>query len=477
MSNECIDGNSIKAFRVGGLELFQHFDKKLKLSDTMNKHKVKGVPLGEISKALISELVVEPISILQAVKQSCQNGMIELSGKKENVLQASYRALAIIGQNADEIYTQIFEQVKKKYHPDLSIAYHDVTSTFFSGNNCSLAKHGHSKDHRPDKMQITIGLTTNAEESVVPIMSSVAEGNKHDAKHFEEDFEKLRQRVPSGTLFVFDKGIDSEKNRKLIRGANMHFLTACKIHEPMKEKMRKHKSMLQPVLKHGSGEKIKASSWEEDGIYYTLYLDERRQKSDKARREAKIAKAENYWNALDEIRKKKGMKALQRKLRLKKKKSFALQEYVIQHSVAVQQRLAPKKDMLAKLHEDEDLDGMFTLVTSKRLSEKKKLKIYRKKSAIEKMFSDIKTALKLHPLRVWNDDRVRGLVLLKVICLFLLSLLQMEQQELRNVAKSTIVLMLKDLTAVVKISENGVKTLLGHSCSDKILAKIFCLKS
>ena len=99
------------------------------------------------------------------------------------------------------------------------------------------------------------------------------------------------------------------------------------------------------------------------------------------------------------------------------------------------------------------------------------------KAAIEKMFSDIKSVLKLHPLRVWNDYRVRGFILLKVICLLLLSLLQMEQQELRNIAKSTIVLMLKNLTVVMKISETGAKTVLGYSCSDKILAKIFCLKS
>lgn len=477
MSNKCIGKDSIKTFRTGGLELFQHFDRKLGLSEIMNNHKAKGEPLGEISKVLISELAIEPISVLKAVEQSCQNGMIESSGKKENMLQASYRALAIIGENADEIYAQIFERVKKIYHPDLGVAYNDYTSTFFSGNNCSLAKRGFSKDHRPDKPQITIGLTTNAAEPIVPIMSSVAEGNMHDANHFKEDFEKLKQRAPEGALFVFDKGVDSEKNRKMIREAKYHFLTACKVHEPMKEQMRKHIEKLQPVLKHGSGEHVKAFSWEEDDSYYTLYLDERRQKSDRAKREAKIAKAENYWNELDEIRRKKGAKALQQKLKVVKKKSFALQDYVIQYSVAVQQRLAPKKDILSKLHEGEDLDGMFVLVTSKKLSEKKKLKIYRKKSAIEKMFSDIKSALKLHPLRVWNDDRVRGLVLLKVICLLLLSLLQMEQQELRNIAKSTIILMLKSLTVVVKISENGTKTLLGHSYSDKILAKIFSLKT
>ncbi|MBI4162336.1 MAG: hypothetical protein HY513_01525 [Candidatus Aenigmarchaeota archaeon] len=185
--------NSIKAFRVGGLELFQRFDKKLELSEIIGKHKTKGAPLDEIVRILISELAVE---------QACQNGMLESSSKKENMLQASYRALGILGENDEEIYAEIFDHVKKIYHPDLSIAYNDTTSTFFSGNNCSLAKHGHSKDHRPDKPQITIGLTTNAKEPVVPIMSSVAEGNKRDVTHFEEGFEKLKQRLPKGALLL-----------------------------------------------------------------------------------------------------------------------------------------------------------------------------------------------------------------------------------------------------------------------------------
>ncbi len=477
MSNKSIEGNSIKAFRVGGLKLLDHFDKKLGILDIMNKHKTKGVPLGEIVKMLISELSIEPVSVLHAVEQACQNGMLLPENKNTDMLQASYRALSLIGENADEIYAQIFEKVKTNYHPEMSTAYHDVTSTFLNSANCSLSKRGHSKDHRPDKPQITIGLAINAAEPVVPIMSSVAEGNKHDTKHFEEDFEKLKQRAPEGALLVFDKGVDSDKNRKMIRDAKMHFLTACKVHEPMKKEMRKRKAELQPVLKHGSGEQVKAVSWEKNGEYYTLYLDEKRQKSDRIRRETKIVKAESYWNELEEVRKKKGAKALQRKLKLKRKKSFSLQDYVIEHSVAVQQRLAPKRDMFERLREDEDIDGMFVLVTSKMLSEKKKLRLYRKKASIEKMFSDIKSVLKLHPLRVWNDVRVRGLILLKVICALLLSLLQMEHQELRSVAKSTIVLMLKNLTVVVQASKTGAKILLGYSYSDKILAKIFCLKS
>ncbi|MBI4162435.1 MAG: hypothetical protein HY513_02030 [Candidatus Aenigmarchaeota archaeon] len=118
--------------------------------------------------------------------------------------------------------------------------------------------------------------------------------------------------------------------------------------EPMKAEIRKRIAKLQPVLKHKSGEQIKAASW------------------------------------------KKGAKALQKKLKIKRKKSFALQDYVIEQASVAQQQIAPKNGMLEK---------------------------------------------------------------------------------------STIVLMLKNLTAVLKISQTGAKTVLGHSYSDKIIAKIFCLKS
>ncbi|MBI4162094.1 MAG: hypothetical protein HY513_00295 [Candidatus Aenigmarchaeota archaeon] len=53
----------------------------------------------------------------------------------------------------------------------------------------------------------------------------------------------------------------------------------------------------------------------------------------------------------------------------------------------------------------------------------------------------------------------------------------MEQLELHSIAKSIIVLMLKNFIVVVKISQTGAKTAFGYSCSNEILAKIFCLKT
>lgn len=473
MTNKCIDADSIRTFRTGGLELFSHFDSRLGISKIVKPYKRKGVPLDGIVKTLVSSWTIEPASVKQTIEQANENFLL---ASEELVLKTAYRGLETLGKNSYEMYAQIFARVKECYKIDLSTIYNDTTSAFFNGQSCAIAKKGFSKDHRPDKPQISISLAVTSEFSV-PVMHSVAEGNRHDSAHFADDFNVLCSRVPKGTLFVFDKGTDSKENREEIRKSRNHFLTAAKIHEPMKKEMRRHAKHLTAILEHKSGDKVHAAEWEDNGIFYTLFLDERRKKSDAKKRGKKIAKAEAQWNELNNVLMKKGAKALQRKLRIKKKMSFAAQDYVVSKSVAVQQRLVPKKDMLARLKEGEDLDGMFVLVSDKKMSAKKALRTYRKKAAIEKMFSDMKSSLRLRPLRVWNEDEVKGLVLLKVICALLLSLLQLERSELRDCAKSTIVLMLKNLTVVVKLSKNGTKTVLGYDCRHAVLAKTFRLKS
>lgn len=475
MSNKCIGGDSIKAFRTGGLKLFQHFDERLCISEIVKPYKRKGVRLDGIVKTLVSSLSIEPASVKQTVEQANENCLLT-KANEGLVLKTAYRALGVLGKNTHEIYAQIFARVKQGYKIDMSTVYSDTTSAFFNGESCPLAKKGFSKDHRPDKPQISISLVVTGEFSV-PIMHSVAEGNKHDSKHFAEDFAVVCSRVPAGTLFVFDKGTDSKENREMMTKSGNHFLTAAKIHEPMKREMRKHSKCLTAILEHKNGDKVLAAEWEGDGLYHTLYLDERRKKSDAKKREEKIAKAEAQWNGLNEVLKKKGAKGLQRKLHVRKRKSFAAQDYVVSESISVQQRLVPKKLMLENLRKDEDLDGMFVLVSDKKMSAKKNLRTYRKKATIEKMFSDMKSALRLRPIRVWKDDEVKGLVLLKVICALLLSLLQLERSELRECTKPTIIMMLKSLTVVMKVAKNGAKTVLGYDCRHEILAKTFSLKT
>jgi transposase len=57
---------------------------------------------------------------------------------------------------------------------------YDVTSTYFEGRHCPLARYGHSRDERPGNLPIVFGLLTNHEGG--PVAVEVFEGHTRDSK-------------------------------------------------------------------------------------------------------------------------------------------------------------------------------------------------------------------------------------------------------------------------------------------------------
>ena len=66
-----------------------------------------------------------------------------------------------------------------------------MTSTYFEGRHCELARLGHSRDDKSGKLQIVFGLLTNAEGC--PVAVEVWEGNTADPKTILDQVKKLRE--------------------------------------------------------------------------------------------------------------------------------------------------------------------------------------------------------------------------------------------------------------------------------------------
>jgi hypothetical protein len=82
----------------------------------------------------------------------------------------------------------------------------DVTSTYFEGRRCPLARLGHSRDGKKGKLQIVIGLLTNAEGC--PVAVEVFAGNTGDPKTLGPQVRKLRERFAlSRLVLVGDRGM------------------------------------------------------------------------------------------------------------------------------------------------------------------------------------------------------------------------------------------------------------------------------
>jgi hypothetical protein len=127
--------------------------------------------------------------------------------------------LGIESADEDELYGamdwllgqqgRIEERLAKRHLTDGSLVLYDVTSTYFEGRMCPLAKLGHSRDGKKDKLQIVIGMLANGEGC--PVSGEVFEGNIGDPKTLASQVKKVRERFGLKRLIlVGDRGVITE---------------------------------------------------------------------------------------------------------------------------------------------------------------------------------------------------------------------------------------------------------------------------
>ncbi|HEY5986612.1 MAG TPA: IS1634 family transposase [Streptosporangiaceae bacterium] len=101
---------------------------------------------------------------------------------------------------------RIEEALAKRHLAEGTLVLYDLTSTYFEGQHCPLARLGHSRDHRPGHRQIVFGLLTNADGC--PVAVEVFEGNTGDPKTVAAQVSKLRKRFGlQHVVLVGDRGM------------------------------------------------------------------------------------------------------------------------------------------------------------------------------------------------------------------------------------------------------------------------------
>src|SRR6516162_10257635 len=156
--------------------------------------------------AMLVARIVEPRSKLATARElraatltSTLGELLQLSDCDEEHL---YRAMDwLLPQQA-----RIEQALARRHLSDASLALYDVTSTYFEGRCCPLARHGYSRDGRRDKLQITFGLLTNADGC--PLAVEVFEGNTADPGTVSSVITKLRERFALNRIvLVGDRGM------------------------------------------------------------------------------------------------------------------------------------------------------------------------------------------------------------------------------------------------------------------------------
>jgi len=102
----------------------------------------------------------------------------------------------------------IEKRLAKRHLQDGGLVLFDLTSSYFEGVTCPLAKLGYSRDGKPGTLQVNYGLLTDARGC--PVSVSVFEGNTADPKTLLPQVEKVRKNFRLDKLvMVGDRGMIS----------------------------------------------------------------------------------------------------------------------------------------------------------------------------------------------------------------------------------------------------------------------------
>jgi hypothetical protein len=106
-------------------------------------------------------------------------------------------------------HARIEQGLARRHLTDGGLVLYDLTSTYFAGRQCPLARYGHSRKGRRDKLQIVFGLLTNG--AGCPVAVEVFAGNVGDPTTLPAQIQKLRTRFGiARMLLVGDRGMLTE---------------------------------------------------------------------------------------------------------------------------------------------------------------------------------------------------------------------------------------------------------------------------
>jgi Transposase DDE domain len=129
-----------------------------------------------------------------------------------------YKALDQFLPHKEALEKHLRQRLGELFELRCELLLYDVTSTYFEGemSSCPLAKRGYSRDSRPDRPQVCIGLVVT--EEGFPLGYEVFAGNTHDSKTVQTIVESMEEKYGAlGRIWVLDRGMVSEENLKFLR--------------------------------------------------------------------------------------------------------------------------------------------------------------------------------------------------------------------------------------------------------------------
>jgi hypothetical protein len=348
----------------------------------------------------------------------------DLPGLDGLALHHLYRAMAWLGEelSADEqggatpfaprtikdlIEERLFER-RRDLFSELSVVFMDTTSLSFAGaGGGTLGERGYSKDHRPDLLQMIVGVVIDAAGR--PVCSEMWPGNTADVSVLVPVLDRLRRRFGIGRVCVVaDRGMISAPTIAALEDRGLEYVLGARERTDnlVRTVVLADERPFTPLcIPRAGGEETQLfiKEVQAEGRRYIVCRNEAEAAKDAADRQSIVAALDQQLKRGDKAL--IGNSAYRRYLRTTSKKAFEIDP--------------------GKLAEEARYDGLFVLRTNARITPLQAVLRYRDLMQVEQLFRTAKALMRTRPIYHSSDAAIRG----HVFCSFLALLLRKELNE------------------------------------------------
>jgi transposase len=197
---------------------------KVKLKDKRIKLEVD-----KYVQMIVINRCVDPLSKLGVTRWIERTCYKEMAGYKDLDVDVTYfyRSMDHLLTVKDDLEFAIFEKLKDLFSINVKLTFYDITSSYFYTDNCEIGKNGYSRDNRPEREQIVIGVVTSFEG--YPIKHYVFEGNRKDETTVKQVVKQLKSEYNiEDTTFVGDRGMITKLNLARLEGEGFDYIMGVK---------------------------------------------------------------------------------------------------------------------------------------------------------------------------------------------------------------------------------------------------------
>ena len=311
----------------------------------------------------------------------------------------------------------IEQKLARRHLAEGSLVLYDLSSSYFEGTTCPLARIGHNRDGKKNKLQVNYGLLTDRRGC--PVAVSVFEGNTGDSSTLMPEVEKLRADFGlEKVVVVGDRGMISQKSiDKLKEIQGLAWITALK------------SSQIRTLVEGG---RLQLGLFDERNLFELSHPDYpgerliacRNPELAKRRAHKRQALIEATTKELEKVRAmvERGKLGAQGEIGVRVGK--VVNKYKVQKhfALAIQDKSFAFRLLDDRVAAEAALDGIYVIRTSlkqKQMSAEDTVRSYKSLSDVERAFRSLKTIdLKVRPIHHRLADRVRSHIFLCMLAYY-----------------------------------------------------------